>query len=187
MRVRRFYDLMPHRIREVLLVSSPYDAFILEEDGLLTEETYREYRALSLHSFPRFTHVPTGEAAIRRLKERRFDLILVMTSLADMGVNALGIEVKRIRPGRPVVFLALDGKELVDVRDRIDRHYIDGSFLWSGDSSILLAIIQYVEDRENVDHDIVHGNVRVIIMVEDSPRYYSSLSSCGAKSSNCPR
>jgi hypothetical protein len=175
LQIRRFHDLMPFRVREVLLVSSPFDAFILEEDGQLTEQVFFEYRDVSLSGPPRVTHVSTGEAALQRLEEHRYDLILVMTSLADMGANALGHQVKELRPGRPVVLLALDRKELDLARKEIDPASIDGVFLWSGDSKILLAIIKYFEDRENVDHDILHGNVRVILLVEDSPSYYSSL------------
>jgi hypothetical protein len=109
------------------------------------------------------------------LKTRRFDLILTMTSLADMGVNAFGRRVKKLRPGRPVVLLALDRKELDRASNLLDPKAMDGAFLWTGDSQILLAIIKYIEDKQNVDLDIQHGNVRVIIMLEDSPRYYSSF------------
>lgn len=166
---------MPFRVREVLLVSSPYDAFILEEDGQLTEQVFFEYRDVSLSGPPRIIHVPSGEVALQRLQEQRFDLILVMASLADMGVNVLARKIKRLRPGRPVVLLALDRKELDLAEEAIDRSSIDGVFLWTGDSQILLAVFKYFEDRENVDHDIQHGNVRVIIVIEDSPRYYSAL------------
>jgi len=166
---------MPFRVREVLLVSSPYDAFILEEDGQLTEQVFFEYRDVSLSGPPRVTHVPSGEAALHRLEDQRFDLILVMASLSDMGVNALARKIKRMRPGRAVVLLALDRKELDLAREDIDKSSVDGVFLWTGDSQILLAIFKYFEDRENVDHDIQHGNVRVIIVIEDSPRYYSAL------------
>lgn len=169
----RFHDLMWHRISEVLLVSSPYDAFILEQDGQLTEQVFREYSKLSLPAPPRFTHAPTGEEAIRLLKLRRFDLVLTMTSLADMDVNAFGRKVKKLRQGRPVVLLALDRKELYDLRGVINKKAIDGAFLWTGDSKILLAIIKYIEDRENLDLDIQHGHLKVIIVLEDSPYYYS--------------
>ena len=169
----RFHDLMWHRISEVLLVSSPYDAYILEQDGQLTEQVFREYSKLSLPAPPRFTHAASGEEAMELLEVRRFDLVMTMTSLADMDVNAFGRRVKRLRPGRPVVVLALDRRELHDLRGAIDRRAIDGVFLWSGDSKILLAIIKYIEDRENLDLDIQHGNVRLIIVLEDSPYYYS--------------
>lgn len=166
---------MPFRVREVLLVSSPYDAFILEEDGQLTEQVFFEYRDVSLSGPPRVIHVPSGEVALQRLQEQRFDLILVMASMGDMGVNALARKIKRLRPGRAVVLLALDRKELDLAEEAIDRESVDAVFLWTGDSQILLAIFKYFEDRENVDHDIQHGNVRVIIVIEDSPRYYSAL------------
>ncbi|HEX9735888.1 MAG TPA: PEP/pyruvate-binding domain-containing protein [Thermoanaerobaculia bacterium] len=171
--VQRFHDLMPFRIREVLLVASPFDAFILEEDGLLTEQVFLEYRDLSLPASPRFTHVATGEEAIRKLKEQRYDLILAMARLADTDVNDFGRRVKRLRPGRPVVVLALDSEEIHRPGFAIDPQAIDGAFVWAGDAEILLAIIKYVEDRDNIDHDIAKGNVRAIIMIEDSPRYYS--------------
>lgn len=164
---------MPFRIREVLLVASPFDAFILEEDGLLTEQVFLEFRDLSLPASPRFTHVSTGEEAIQKIKERRYDLILTMARLADTDVNDFGRRVKRLRPGRPVVVLALDSEELHAPGFEIDPQAIDGAFVWSGDAEILLAIIKYVEDRDNIEHDIAKGNVRAIIMIEDSPRYYS--------------
>lgn len=171
----RFHDLTWHRVHEVLLVSSPYDAFILQQDGPLSEQVFREYSSLSLPASPRFTHVATGAAAIQRLKKRRFDLVLTMTSLADMNVNAFGRRVKKLRPGRPVVMLALDRKELLDIHDRIDREAIDGAFLWTGDPKILFAIIQYIEDSQNLDLDIRHGNLQAIIVVEDNPAYYSAF------------
>ncbi len=171
----RFHDLTPFRIREVLLVSSPYDAFILEEDGQLTEQVFFEYREVSASSPPRFTHVRTAKAAFAALAERRFDLILVMSSLSGMGVNAFGRRVKELRPGRPVVFLAVDDRELEEAQEGIDTEVIDGTFLWSGDARILLAIVKYVEDRDNVRHDIRVGNIRVIILLEDSPRFYSAF------------
>ena len=95
--------LMPHRIREVLLVSSFYDAFILEEDGYLGERIFAEYKDLNLTSSPRVTHVSTGEMAIQYLEKRRFDLVITMTRLADMDVESFGRRVKELRPGRPVV------------------------------------------------------------------------------------
>lgn len=171
----RFHDLSPYRVREVLLVSSPYDAFILEEDGQLTEQVFFEFREVSASSPPRFTHVRTAKAAFAALSERRFDLILVMTSLSGMGVNDFGRRVKELRPGRPVVFLAVDDRELEETQKGIDTEVIDGTFLWRGDAGILLAIIKYVEDRDNVRHDIRVGNIRVIILIEDSPRFYSSF------------
>ncbi len=174
-RALRFRDLMPYRVAEVLLVSSPYDAFILEQDGGLTEQVFLQFTTLSLTAPPRFTHAPTAEAALEKLERRRFDLVITMTGLLDAEVSAFGRQVKALRADLPVVLLALERKQLHDLEADLDHQAIDGAFLWSGDARILLAIIKYVEDRANVDHDIEHGNVRVIIVIEDSPAYYSSF------------
>ncbi|MCP3958781.1 MAG: hypothetical protein GY719_13090 [bacterium] len=174
-RALRFRDLMPYRVAEVLLVSAPYDAFILEQDGHLTEQLFLKFSALSLAASPRFTRAPTGEAALEMIAARRFDLVITMTNLVDIDANDFGRRVKALRPDLPVVLLALDRKQLHELNSGIDREALDGAFLWSGDSNILLAIIKYVEDRKNVDSDIERGNVRVIIVAEDSPAYYSSF------------
>ncbi len=166
---------MPHRIREVLLVSNPYDAFTLEEDGHLTEQIFVEYKAHSLSSAPRVTHSSTGSEAIALLKQRRFDLVLTMTQVADMDVVAFGRRVKEYNSRMPVVLLAMDRRELHRMYAKVPHDAIDDVFLWSGDAMILLAIIKTIEDRKNVEHDISVADVRVIIIIEDSPRYYSSF------------
>ena len=51
-----FQDLMLHRIHEILLVASPYDAFILEEDGRLTQQILYEYLGMNLSYAPRVWH-----------------------------------------------------------------------------------------------------------------------------------
>ncbi len=171
--VRRFNDLILFRVREVLLVSSPFDHFILQEDGSLTQQVFMEYEEFSLSAAPRFTHAHNAAAALEMLKKRRFDLILVMTSLVDMDVEGFGRLVKQEEPELPVVLLNLDQREQGDWHRSLDPKIIDGVFVWTGDSKILLAIVKYVEDRLNVEHDVEVGNVRVILMLEDSPRYYS--------------
>ena len=166
---------MPFRVREILLVSSPYDAFVLEEDGLLTEQAFLELGDTGVPSSPRFTHVSTGEAALDALREHRYDLVLTLTTLPDMEADVLALRAKKSASGIPVVLLGLDRKELRDLLDRIDPAQFDGAFLWSGDAKVLLTIVKYVEDQRNVAHDVEQGNVRVLIMIEDSPRYYSSF------------
>lgn len=174
-RAKRLNALMPHRVREVLLVSSYYDAFILEEDGYLTERIWTQYKELNLTSSPRVTHVSTGEEAIRAMEWRRFDLVITMTRLADMDVLSFGRRVKEVRPGRPVVLLALDEAELRDIDHQAAEDAIDGIFLWTGDANLLIAVIKMIEDRENIDHDILAAGVRVILVVEDTVRHYTKF------------
>jgi DNA-binding response OmpR family regulator len=91
----RFHDLIPFRVREILLVSSPYDAFILEEDGRLSEQLYNEFRALDLSAPPRVHQASSSQQAIKLLKSARFDLILVMSSLADESINEFARQVRQ--------------------------------------------------------------------------------------------
>lgn len=171
---RRFHDLMPFRVREVLLVSSPYDAFILEEDGRLTERLFTDYSELNLSSAPRITHATSGSHALELLKTRGFDLVVSMVRLADMDVIAFNAEVKKRAPRMPTVMLAFTEAEIEQFPKAL-HEVVDHVFLWTGDSRIMLAMIKQVEDRLNVDPDTKSAGVRVIVVVEDSVRYYSAF------------
>jgi len=171
----KFHDLMPYRVREILLVSSPYDAFALEEDGRLTERIFTEYSELNLSSAPRITHVATAARAMEALQSRPFDLVLTMVRIADMNVSAFARGVKQKYPRMPVVLLVLTEADLGLFPGGVDPAAIDHVFWWTGDARILLAIIKTVEDALNAPPDTAHADVRVIIFVEDSVRRYSSM------------
>jgi CheY-like chemotaxis protein len=169
-----FHDLMPNRVREVLLVSSHYDAFILEEDGRLSDRIFTEYSELNLSNAPRITHASSSAAAMTMLSERRFDLVLTMVRIPDSDVSAFARRVKERFPRMPVVLLVLTEADLGQFPGGIDRQVIDHVFWWTGNAAIMLATIKVVEDGLNVAHDLETG-VRIIIVVEDSVRYYSSF------------
>ena len=71
---RRLYhdyqDLMRYRIMDILLVSTPYDTFILEEAGELAERMLGEFRNLDLHYAPALRGVSSGAEALRIARER---------------------------------------------------------------------------------------------------------------------
>ena len=170
-----FHDLMPNRVREVLLVSSPYDAFILEEDGRLTDRIFTEYSELNLSNAPRITHVSSGQRAMEMIAERRFDLVMTMVRIADTDANAFGRRVKAHFPELPVVLLVRTEADLGQFGGQgLDRAAVDHVFCWTGDARILIAIIKLVEDGLNIAHDLQAG-VRAIIVVEDSVRRYSAF------------
>ncbi len=170
-----FHDLMPNRVREVLLVSSHYDAFILEEDGRLTDRIFSEYSELNLSNAPRITHVASGARAMEMIAERRFDLVMTMVRIADTDANAFGRRVKAHYPALPVVLLVRTEADLGQFGEHgLDRAAVDQVFCWTGDARILIAIIKLVEDGLNIAHDVQAG-VRAIIVVEDSVRRYSAF------------
>ncbi len=168
----RFHDLMRWRVREILLVSSFYDAFVLEEDGGLSERIFSEYIDLNLRFIPRVHRVSSAEEALKALQEDRFDLVITMTRISDMNVLEFGKRIKELKPDMPVILLTYEWVE-VDLLIKLrETRSIDKVFYWTGDTRILLAIIKFIEDLRNVDNDTRLG-VRVILLIEDSPRFYS--------------
>jgi hypothetical protein len=174
-RFKRFHDLMTHKVRQILLVSTPYDAWIMDEDCRLSERIINEYRGLNLSHPPRMTWVPTAEKALLAIEKQPFEMVLTMPRLADMDAGAMGRLIKKKSPGLPVVLLSHDSIPSPDSRAPDFEPGIDRTFVWSGNTDILVALIKSVEDLMNVEEDTRSANVRVILLVEDSPYYLSSL------------
>ncbi len=170
---QRLHNLMPFKIREILLVSSLYDAFIIEEEGLISEMVVGEYQDLLLSSPPRVTRVSSGKKALEKIKSGTYDLVITMSKNIGMDPFSFGRKMKKTSAGIPVIILATDSADLHICQDRIHEKGIDRAFFWNGDTRLFLAIVKYVEDKINVNYDIIAGNVRSIIVLEDSIRYYS--------------
>jgi CheY-like chemotaxis protein len=175
-RFHEYQDLMQHRIMDILLVSTPYDTFILEEAGELSERMLGEFRNLDLHYSPGLTGVSSGaEALLIARKQSRVNLIITTPRLADMDAAELAGQIKREGLDIPVVLLAWDTRELKEFQARKDTSAIERTFLWQGDARMLVSIVKSVEDWRNVAHDTGAVGVQVIILVEDNVRYYSSF------------
>ena len=169
-----FDSLMPFKVKDILLVSSLYDIYSLREDGQLANMVMSEYAELRLSRAPMIKRVDSGSSALEALKNRRFDLIIVFRSLSDIDPFEFNHKAKLLNPDIPVVLLAFHHRELELLRDRGDNAF-DNVFFWSGESKILLTIIKFVEDKKNVEADTALVGVRVIILVENSVRFYSSF------------
>ena len=170
-----FHKLMQKRIFTVLLIATPYDSFMLEEDGRVEEQVYFEYVSLHLSSPPRFVKATNYEEAKKLLKEMNFDLIIAMpgVDISETFREAKIIDAEY--PDIPFVVLTPFSKE---VRRRIadeDLAGVDYVFSWLGDVDLILAIIKLIEDRMNADNDILNIGVQCIVVVEDSIRFYSSV------------
>jgi CheY-like chemotaxis protein len=170
-----YHDLMQFRVREILLVASIYDAYILEEEEILTEKVFGEYYQLNLSNAPHITSVPDGEETLEALVKRSPDMVILTMRIAGMTPFELSRKIREINPTIPILLLLNDNTEIALVADRKDSmRYLDKIFVWNGDSKIFLAMIKYIEDKINVVRDTAAGLVRVILLVEDSIRYYSS-------------
>src|SRR5579871_650038 len=171
-----FENLMPFRVRDILLVSSLYDSFILREDGRLNELLIGESLELNLHQVPGITHVSSGREAVQRARSQpRFNLIVANLQLADMDAAKLAREIKAAGLDVPVVVLAYDHREIKNFLARNPHTDIDRIFLWQGNARILLSIVNYIEDKRNVLHDTRTMSVPVLLMVEDDITYSSSF------------
>jgi CheY-like chemotaxis protein len=167
---------MRHRVMDVLLVSRPYDSFLLEEAGQLAERMLGEFRNLDLHYIPGLTPVATGRQALELAQSQsRFNLVISAFQLADMSGPELARRFREASLQVPVVLLAFGNRELKDFQSRYDLRAAERVFLWQGDARILLAIIKYIEDKANVAHDTQAVGVQVIVVIEDNVRYYSSF------------
>lgn len=175
-RFQRFQDLMTNRVHDILLVSSIYDSFILEEDGRLEEGLINEFIDLNLVHLPRMIRASSGGKALQLAREQRsFDLIIATMHLGDMHAIEFTRQVRQAGIDVPVVLLTYDYKELQELTRRHGKLDFTKVFLWQGDFRILIAIVKYIEDYLNVDFDTNLVGVQSIIVIEDNVRFYSSF------------
>ena len=171
-----FSDLMSKRIYNILLIAIKYDLFILEEDGRIDEQIFNEYTSLNLRNPPHFTQVSTREEAFNALKkdDYDYDLVIFMPNMDEVDMFSLARDIKEEYPKIPMIVLTAFSKEVSNRLSSSDLSFVDYVFSWLGDSNLLLAIIKLMEDSMNVEHDIQTVGVQIILLVENSVRFYSS-------------
>ncbi len=171
-----YRDLMSRQVRHVLLVSSLYESFILAEDGHLHEHVLGKFLEASPREPPDLTRVSSGREALRLLAEgsRPVDLVITSPEVGDMDAVGLSKAIAAEGLDVPVAMLAYDREELRSFEASEDKGGISAAFLYQGDARILMAIVQAVEDRLNVERDTAIG-VPVFLVVEDNVRFYSSF------------
>ena len=170
-----FHELMPNKVTEILLVSSPYEAFIMEEEGRLAERIIYEYRGLNLSRPPMLTWVSSAAEALEALSRKTFDLVITLPRVDETDAIELGRMIKDKFAQLPVFVVAHTTDRYVMELNYSDSKAIDRVYVWRGNTDLFLALIKNREDRMNVAHDTQRAQVRVIIMVEDSPIYLSTL------------
>jgi hypothetical protein len=169
---RKFHDLMARKVQNILLVSTAYDAWVMEEDCKLSERIVSEYQGLNLSRPPRLTWASSAEEALAFLAQRPFELIILMPQLAEREALTLGQRIKELSLGIPVYLLT---HREVFLPGETPAEGIDRQFVWTGNADLLVALVKNAEDAMNVDFDTKSVGIRVIIVVEDSPRYQSCL------------
>ena len=170
-----FKNLMTHRIFNVLIIANPYDAFMLEDDGRVDEKIFNEYTELGLRYPPTFTQVSTMVEASEVLSTTSIDLVICMPGNADNDAFTVARAVKREFPDIPCVVLTPFSHGITQRIMNEDLSIFEYVFCWLGNTNLILSIIKLIEDKMNLEHDIDEAGVQMILLVEDSIRFYSSI------------
>jgi len=169
-----FQELMPTKVKEILLLATLYDSYSIVREGQFTDKIFGEFLQLNLYTYPRFTSVNSEEEALRMVKTRDFDLVIIMVGVdKNIPVRAANV-IFKIKHDLPILLLVNNNGDLHYFQtSTVKIESIDRVFVWNGNSNVFLAMIKYIEDKKNVEEDTKNGNVRVILLVEDSIQYYS--------------
>ncbi len=169
-----YHDLMPFKVKEILLVANLYDAYSIEKEGRFSEHVLGEFYSLSLSTMPRITGVSTSAEVMEQLNAKHYDLIIIMIGTDKQFPLDLSKTVKDQYQYIPVFLLLNSNSDIAVYEEEPEKlTWIDRIFVWNGDSKIFFAMINYLEDKINVENDTTIGMVRVILLVEDSSKYYS--------------
>jgi CheY-like chemotaxis protein len=169
-----FHDLMPFKVKEILLVATLYDAYNIEKEGRFSDHMLGQFQSLNLSSLPRVTGVSKLEEAVDELQKKHYDLVIVMMGVDKRTPLVLSRKLKEEYPYIPIFFLLNNNRDAEFYEEGSRRYdFIDRLFVWYGDSKMFFAMIKILEDHVNVDNDTALGFTKVILLVEDSPKYYS--------------
>jgi hypothetical protein len=169
-----YHDLMPFKVKEILLVANLYDAYSIEKEGRFTEHILGEYHQLNLTAMPRITGVSNEEEALLELEYKHFDLIILMVGVDKKTPLILSKKIKDRHNYIPVYLLLNNNSDISYFENEKEKlSSIDKIFIWNGDSKVFFAMVKQLEDKVNIDNDTKLGMVRVILLVEDSAKYYS--------------
>jgi hypothetical protein len=169
-----FQELMPTKVKEVLLVATLYDSYSIVREGQFSDKIFGEYLQLNLYAAPRFTSVHSKKDALIALNHLDFDLIIVMAGVDKDTPVSTAKSIRELRSSVPLLLLVNNNADLrYFQKERRKLDFIDRIFVWNGNSNVFMAMIKYIEDLKNVARDTQNGSVRVILLVEDSIQYYS--------------
>jgi len=170
-----FQELMPFKVKEILLIANYYDSYTIEREGQFSGKIFGEYLQLNLFAAPRFTSVANEEGALHELKKRHFDLIIIMAGLDKEPPILTSRHIKELYPDICQLMLVNNNADLSYLlsSEKEISESIERVFVWNGSTKVFLAMAKYLEDKINLEADTKLGDVRVILVVEDSVKYYS--------------
>ena len=167
------FDLMRFRVKKVLLIATLYDSFSIESEGNFSRQIFGEYSRLNLSSPPRITPVSSYKEAYYQLRVKHYDMVIIMAGVNKVISINIAEKIRKHFAYLPIYFLLNNNADISYFKKYKEQNLLDHLFVWNGDSRIFLTMIKLLEDRVNLENDTSVGDVRVILLVEDTPRYYS--------------
>ena len=169
-----FQELMPTKVKEILLVATLYDSYSIVREGQFSDKIFGEYLQLNLYAAPRFTSVSNSEEALKVLNMRHFDMVIIMAGVDKDAPLRTAEDIHFVKARVPILLLVNNNSDLAYFYSAAQNvPAIDRVFVWNGNTNVFMAMIKYIEDKKNVARDTQLGNVRIILLVEDSVKYYS--------------
>jgi hypothetical protein len=169
-----YLDMMKYKIKHILFVATLYDAFILESEDSFFEKFMGVIYQYGLFSVPRITGVSSAEEALELMETTQFDLVILMAGMDREAPVILSEQIRAKNESLPIYLLLNNKSDIKYFEELVPTiRSVDKLFVWNGDSLILFAIVKSTEDKVNAENDTKIGLVRVILLIEDSPLYYS--------------
>lgn len=170
-----FHDMMPFKVKEILLVANLYDAYAIEGEGRFAEHILGEYYQLNLTNVPRVTGVSGEDEVFSKLRSRHYDLIIIMFGVDKENPVKLISKIKKKYPYIPSFLLLSSPSDVPIIKAHQEKGLtFDGYYVWTGESKVFFAMVKSLEDRVNAENDTRIGLTRIILLVEDSAEYYSN-------------
>ncbi|MCD6598581.1 MAG: hypothetical protein J7L04_12880, partial [Bacteroidales bacterium] len=169
-----FHELMPFKVKEILLVATLYDAYIIEGEGRFSDHILGEYNQMNLTSMPRVTGVSSELEALKRLSKRHFDIIIIMVGVNKKASIRLGRKIEKDFPYIPTCLLLNNSSDVPYFEKNLVIPKVpENLYVWNGDSKVFFTMVKLLEDVVNAPNDVKLGITKVILLVEDSPVFYS--------------
>ncbi|MCR4428911.1 MAG: hypothetical protein NUV68_06220 [Caldiserica bacterium] len=164
---------MPFQVKGLLLIATPYDFFVLEEDGRLSDLFNEAYKQRDLGYIPKIIHAHSLEEA-GEIPASDFDMAILALRSFDEETLKSSREFRKINPRSPIVALGFNSQEVFSYLKNRGKGPFDQVFLWQGDGRLVVSIVQLMEDMINGEHDAMIAGIPNVLLVEDSPDFYSS-------------
>ena len=163
------------RVKDILLVANLYDAYAIEGEGRLITNILNEFRHFDFSSPPRITGATNQYETLEKLRLRNYDLVIIMIGSQRDSQAEICNKIKIKYPHLPIFLLLTNPADIPFFNHFKDiKNNFDNFFIWTGDATVFLSMVTLLEDRINFDRDFKKGFTRAILLVEDSPDFYST-------------